>query len=147
MDGKLRPWHYVLFVLAIGGFAYTVYSSIFGGTPRLSNTVYLVDVNSGELFEARIRKSVFYPAKNPDTGNSSLMPVIEVDGKWRLMERYIDAVQYSPVPPDAVDLSTREAKVKSDSPRFIELSAGGKMNPDALDVTKPSAKPISAGRD
>lgn len=135
MDGKLKPWHYVLFVLAIGGLAYTVYSSVFGGGPRLSDSVYLADVNSGEIFEAKIRKSLFVPATNPDTGNASLLPVSRTDGKWFLVSRYKDAVDISPVPPDAVDMATGEVRAKGDSPRRIELVPGGKMN---LTITDPA---------
>jgi hypothetical protein len=131
MDGKLKPWHFALFVAAVGALAYSVYSAFSGGPPSLMKSVYLADVQTGELFYAKIRHSLPVPATNPDTKNASLLPVTKVDGKWKLLDRYSASVDLSPVPPDAIS-ADKFVTVKSDSARSIELDGSGKINPAAF---------------
>lgn len=136
MEGKLRPWHYVLFAAAILAAAYGVYAALGGPAAKLKNEFYLADVQSGELFRYSMQKSMIVPAKNPDTGNASLFPVTKVDGKWKMTERYAQALDLSPVPPDAVDLSSLEVRVKDEDARRIDRTGGGKIAESATEAPK-----------
>ena len=82
-------------VLCIG-----VWFSFFsGGAPKAPSAMLLIDVSTGELYEAKLgKRSWVIPMKNPDTGVRSIFPVRKSDdGQWSIHERYLGAMDGIPV--------------------------------------------------
>lgn len=92
----------------IGGFAIATfalgYQLFFSGDDvRLTKTITLIDVNSGEVFQTSIAdRGYVSPGRNPKTGTRSLMPIAKSpeDGKW-----YVGGHQLSSL--DNVDLEIK----------------------------------------
>jgi hypothetical protein len=118
---SVKPWQ--IAILVIGGLCVVgagAYSFLFSGdTIKLSSSMTMVDVSTGELFEFDVSggKAVFPPELNPNTGKRALLPVGKSeDGKWRIGTRYLEGLSGVEVKPDAlVDLKSGEVKVKSES--------------------------------
>jgi|TARA_R110000782_G_scaffold57258_30_gene119869 hypothetical protein len=123
--GNVKPWQIILFVAAIGVLAFSVWKFGFTGGPDLPDSVLLVDVKTGDLFELDIggRKAAYYPEKHPDTGERTLMPVVkEDDGSWKIGGRMLPALQDVPGETPAVtDPSSGTVSVNDSRPRRIRL--------------------------
>jgi hypothetical protein len=122
---QLKPKHYILLVAAVAALAGGVYFSMGGPEPVLKDTVVLVDVASGQLYEFNTANlSVVIPAVNPDSGKTSLMPVRkEADGKWRIPKRYLESLsEISDLGKDVTDKKSGEVKVSSETPKFVSDS-------------------------
>lgn len=141
--GSLKPWQIGLFVIAIGAVAFGAYSVLFSGRVRLADELTYVDVQTGDLFYYKIRKSAVVPGKNPDTGNASLLPCVRTDTGYRISKHYLTSLDIIPVPPDAVDAATGDVKVSSKPVRTIESAAGGKFKTDdgQADAPEDDAEP------
>lgn len=60
----------------------------------LSNTVVLVDTETGDLFRVSIkRRGILPPLRSPVTGNLSLVPISERDGRWIVSEKWFEEVE------------------------------------------------------
>jgi hypothetical protein len=120
----LKPWHIVLFVVAVGGLAAGVYFSVGSDRPQLRHSVLMADVVTGELFRVDTSKGIFIPAVNPDTGKPSLFPAEKgEDGSWRVKTRYLndDAIKDLGGSPAALlDVKSGALKLKSDSVRTLD---------------------------
>lgn len=118
----LRWWHYLLFAAAIAAVAWgaRVGFSRSGGV-KLVNSVTLVDVKTGDLFEFDVsgHRPVVVPEKNPQTGEHTLVVAYKTEnGSWRIYERQLSALDTIPGPHGAVvDRKTGEVRVTSESPR------------------------------
>jgi len=121
-QSQIKPWQIAVIVIgglcALGAGAYLL---LFPGDGiKLSSSMTMADVSTGELFEFDVSggKAVFPPEVNPDTGKRTLLPVgKEADGKWRVGSRYLAGLGEVEGKPDAVDPKTGEVKVKSESTR------------------------------
>ena len=96
--GSVKPWQIVVMVLAFGAVIASVFYSCSGGSDAVSqaDTVRMVDVESGELYQAPFpdRAPVTFPAKSPASGNQTLFPVRDAgDGKWALDTRYLPKIK------------------------------------------------------
>lgn len=80
---------------------------------RFARTALLVDAATGDLFEFSLAsgRAVSIPARNPDTGLRSLLPVYEKDGRWVLAGRELAALNHLDVQPAAIDRKTGEVRV------------------------------------
>ena len=119
---RLKPWHLVLFGAAFLGLAITTYRMIFGESVPLTSKIVLVDVVTGDLFEAKVggRVAAVLPEKNPDTGQFTLLPVSKDDaGVWTVSQRYLGSLSPS-IKPTAVGTSGA-VKVSSTSPKSLTL--------------------------
>lgn len=91
MDG-LKTWQKVLAVVALVVLAGSLWFTFFSGDRvRLASRVYLIDVVSGDVFVADIsgRRSVIIPAKNPETGERTIVPVERMEnGDHVVSSRY-----------------------------------------------------------
>jgi uncharacterized protein YbaR (Trm112 family) len=85
---KPEYWKLTLVVVLLAGAVGTYFW--FGRTPPpLPSEVKFVCVATGEVFRiARERIPSFLPAKNPNTGERTLLPVVERDGKLFANERH-----------------------------------------------------------
>lgn len=121
----LKPWHIVLFVVAVGGLIAGIFMSSSGNTPDMAKRILMVDLASGELFEVDTSdKGVILPARNPDTNRATLMPAQkEPDGTWRVHPMYYRKELRTEMegPLDAlVNVETGQVKVTSESTRKIK---------------------------
>jgi hypothetical protein len=121
--GNLKAWQIVVVVAAIVASALSLYY-FSTGTPqvKMTDTITLVDVKTGDLFVTTLKGShaVVVPAKNPDTGSETLIPVDKVDGKWVIGKRHLPgAVQLAGQGNGVLDQTSGEVKVKNDSPRKL----------------------------
>ena len=85
LDG-VKPWQIAIIIIGLVGGLGLLGWNIFGGERiHKADSVVMVDVNTGELFEFSVkgRKGVMVPAKHPETGERTLLPVVKSeDGKW-----------------------------------------------------------------
>ncbi|MEO1534690.1 MAG: hypothetical protein AAFS11_03900 [Planctomycetota bacterium] len=90
-----KPWQIALIVIGLlAGIIGVVFAMRGMGPVETAADVTLVDVYTGELFEANTSgRSVMIPMLNPDTGEASLFPVAkdEETGEWHIAGRYLSA--------------------------------------------------------
>lgn len=109
--GQLKPWQMVLIVVAVVVLGASIAWQVFG-RERVdkADSVLLMDVATGDLYRVDVRGSrgVAIPARHPDNGERTLIPVIrDDDGVWTITERYRSAVERMEVEPtDRIDRST-----------------------------------------
>lgn len=121
--GDAKPWQIILIVVAVVGVGFSVWRFGFasqGDRHLLADSIVMIDVNTGELFEfsLRGRRGVMVPASNPQTGLEALLPVFqsETDGGWMVSRRDIDALRDSNIEFRAVDRATGRATPASATP-------------------------------
>ncbi len=114
--GSARPWQIILFVLAVLALAGGLFLSCRGGVD-LADSILMVDVNSGDRFrfDTSGKRGVIIPAKHPETGERTLLPIYEMDGQWVIAERYRAGLGNDEFPAAAVDLETYAVSI-SDKP-------------------------------
>lgn len=122
--GNVKPWQIILIVVAFGALGFSVWKFGFsaGSEALMANSVIMVDVETGELFEFSLkgRRGVMVPGENPDSGKITLMPVFKQDdGSWMIGERDLPALQYVEATVNVVDRSSGMVSPKSDSPKRI----------------------------
>lgn len=116
--GSVRPWHYILFGLAVVALGVGLWMSMRGGVD-LADELIMVDVKTGDRFRFDVSGNlgVTVPAKHPETGERTLLPVVQADGKWYIGDRYRGALGELEASPDAVSSSTYEVTFSSASVR------------------------------
>lgn len=121
---SLKPWHYVLFAAAAVGLGFIVYRVGFSQTVPLASRIMLVDVVTGDLFEASVGggKSAVIPERNPDTGTLTLLPVHKDDkGVWKVSSRYLNSLSEKVSPKAVVSGQSGEVRVSASSPKTLTL--------------------------
>jgi hypothetical protein len=112
---KAKPWQIVVVVAAVVAAGITIYRFVTGGSGvDLAGKVHMVDVNTGESFYLKVGAgpgSATIPGRNPKTGEKTLLPVMEENGKTVFAQRYFTSLQTIPGTHAAVDPATREAKL------------------------------------
>ena len=110
---NVKPWQVILFVVAIAALGYSMMKVGFGNSPesRMAESMMLIDVQTGQLYIRDIsgKKAFIIPDRNPDSKEIALLPVVEEDGEWFLVERYASALDQIEVPHDAVPDNPEEA--------------------------------------
>ena len=90
-----KPWQIALIVIGLlAGVVGLVFALGSMGPVETASRITLVDVYTGELFEADAAgRTVMIPELNPDTGEATLFPITkdEETGEWRIAGRYFDA--------------------------------------------------------
>ncbi len=90
-----KPWQIALIVIGLlAGGAGVVFALTSMGPVETAAQVYVVDVESGQLYRANtVGKTVLIPMTSPETGENTLYPVVEDEesGEWRISDRYRDA--------------------------------------------------------
>lgn len=120
-NGKAKLWQ---MAVIIGGFAVASvvlgYQLFFSGDDvRLTDTITLVDVNTGEVFQTSIAdRGYLSPGRNPKTGSRSLMPIGKSpdDGKWYVGGHQLSSLGNVEVEVKAVDKQTGEVLVEVGAP-------------------------------
>lgn len=118
-----KPWHIAVIVAAVLAVSFMVYRTLNSDAPKLTSKITLVDLGSGELFEARTGKiSAIIPEKNPDTGAFTLFPAVKDEhGVWHVATRYLQGMDPKTPTTALVSAKTGEVRVKSESVRTIKL--------------------------
>lgn len=123
--GDAKPWQIVLIVVAVVGLGFSVWKFGFNKGPELPNSVMLVDVKTGNLFELQLsgRKAAIYPEKHPETGEHTLMPVRKQDdGTWQIISRMLPALQdVQGGTPAVTDPRSGTVSITDGRPRRIRL--------------------------
>lgn len=118
-----KPWQKV--VIAVGlvvGLALIVWNVAFAGGDEadLNDSLVLIDVTNGKAYRADpSRDGLIFPDKSPESGQFTLVPVIEENGKWRVPGRRLGAIAQCQGEIKAVDPKTGEVTVEvKDIERF-----------------------------
>jgi len=122
---KAKPWQIAVVVIGLLAGAGMVVMSIFNSdAPRLANSLTVVDIETGDLFEIGVGKGMIsFPIKNPNNGKVSLMPVYKGEGgHWFVASRYLgDIGTLDGIKPDAIDASSGKVTKVGDGPRSISV--------------------------
>lgn len=93
---EIKPWQIVLIVVALGVLAFSGYRMMGSGVVKGPSGQMTVDVLTGQLYMLKKGKArgIMYPAKNPDTGDRTLFPVVQEDGsdEWTINSRMLEAI-------------------------------------------------------
>jgi hypothetical protein len=123
---KAKPWQIALIVIGLAvGIGSAAWFSFGGDDVRLPTTHFLVDVESGEIFEFDSRKhQLVLPARHPETGRSTLIRLIKDDeGNWYVSERELGLLRImdKDVKVQAIDPSTGNLTGQAPRPKTYRL--------------------------
>ena len=113
--GQIKPWQIGLFVVAAAALAASMYFSLKPSDLKLDSSVTMADVATGDVYHLPVGAgpgSATIPGRNPKTGETTLIPIVQENGRWVVTERYFPAVKNIPGPHTAVNEKTREIAVK-----------------------------------
>lgn len=116
---KAKPWQIALIVIGLAvGLGSVVWFAVSGDDVRLERRYFLVDVESGEIFEVDSSKyRLALPAMHPETKRRTLVGVTQdEDGSWYVAPRDLGLIR---------DLD------KSVEVKAIDKSSGDLVNPAA----------------
>lgn len=125
--GQIKAWQGIVVGLALLMLAGSLYFT-FGrgeGEVKLANSVTMVDVTTGDLFEYSVsgRRGVMVPEKHPDSGKLVLFPVEREEspppGRWVIGSRARGVLGDSEEEPTAVNRQTGEVTVSGNRLRRI----------------------------
>lgn len=122
MEGKTRWWQWAVMGAAVVAVGVSVWYSFSrsGSKVDFASQIIMADVTTGDLFSFDVggRKAVMVPARNPDSGKLTLLPVERrPDGNWYIGERELGGLGGLEGEPLAVDRNTGQVRVTGDSPK------------------------------
>ncbi|MEX2217529.1 MAG: hypothetical protein WD749_02115 [Phycisphaerales bacterium] len=112
---KAKTWQIAIIAVAAVALAVSLFFTLRGDGVDLDSSLRMADVGTGEVFSLPIGKgpnAAMIPGKNPRTGEMTLLPIIEKDGRWFLRERYAVSLKSIQGSHAAVDEKTLEVRVK-----------------------------------
>lgn len=125
---ELRPWQIAVMAAALLVLGVSLYFQLSDESKvmKFADSVTVVDVTTGELFEAPLPsgRSVVYPAKNPGTGKDAVFPVQKDDSGWSIPSRYLPQVKdffKEAKESGKVDLKEGTVSVASDNPKKADI--------------------------
>ncbi len=93
---ELKPWQMILIAAAVLVLGFTGWRMMSGTKVDQPDGYMTVDVMTGQLYmlQKGRAKGMLLPAKNPDTGDRTLYPVVqdESTGDWSLHEGYATTI-------------------------------------------------------
>ena len=116
--GSARPWQIILFLVALLALSGGLFLSCRGGV-NLADSILMVDVKTGDRFriDTSGKRATGIPARHPDTGKETLLPIVERDGAWYLAEHYRSGLEYIEGENPAVDMVSYEIRISDASIR------------------------------
>lgn len=118
MDAK--PWQIGVIVVGLLGGCGLLAWNLFGGSKiETIDSLTLVDVMDGSTFVVDLggRRAVTVPARNPDTGEYTLVPVIKEGESWVVPEYYRPVLKQFEKTEFIADTSTGVMKPAASSPK------------------------------
>jgi len=92
----IKPWQIILIIVALAVLAFSGWRMLGSGVVAGPDGQMTVDILTGQLYDVRKGKAkgIMYPAKNPETGERTLFPLIQEDDtdSWILNPRLESAV-------------------------------------------------------
>jgi len=115
-------------VLLIGSVAFLAFwmvrGGLGGGGPAVLKATMLVDVSTGDLFEASLRRrGVVVPATNPKTGESTLFPVVKERDVWVVPQVFLETIRALDPKPTKLVVDITNGMVQVSSAPVSEYSA------------------------
>ena len=83
-------------LIGAGVLSIVVWVFVLGGRERVefADSIKLIDVETGQIYQFSTKKQLFIPAKSPETGNRTLFSVWEdVDGTWFVDRRMLGSLR------------------------------------------------------
>lgn len=124
---KAKPWQIALIVVGLlVGVGSAAWFVLGGDRVTLEHRYYLIDVESGEIFEVNAKKyKLMLPARHPDTNKIALVGVSQGEGGvWFVPERQLGmlkqldkTVQIKALNPDSGELIGPPTKPRRYAPR------------------------------
>lgn len=97
----------IIVIGLLGGGALLIRSFTASDEPTWDHVAYLVDVETGETFEADTTNGIMSPARHPDSKKVSLLRMEKgEDGVWMVLERDLALTKTMDVPIKAIDPAT-----------------------------------------
>lgn len=116
--GDVKPWQVILIVASLLVLGFSVWKFALSGGVDMPDSVLLVDVKTGDLFTLDIsgRRAAYYPEVNPDTGEHSLLPVVQDEsGSWMISQHSLAVLEdVEGGTPAVLDPSSGRVQVSSD---------------------------------
>jgi len=125
--GRVSPVQVGVLIVGLIAVGYLVFSLTKSGRPRLSNTVMLVDVESGKLYQADVsRRTAVIPEISPESGKETLFPVeMTEQGRWVVPERYRRSLaSLQPKPAMVTDARQGVVTTSNEKPQSLTLPRG-----------------------
>ncbi|MFN7022409.1 MAG: hypothetical protein ACK4WH_13925 [Phycisphaerales bacterium] len=111
---KAKPWQVALIAVSLlAAAASTIYTLMTGDPVRPVTHVFLIDVESGKIYKADIRKSLTIPARRPDGNRERALLRLDVDDSGRYYVNRRDR--------DSIGALDPEVEVKAINPSSGEL--------------------------
>ncbi len=124
--GQAKPWQIAVVVVGVLVLGISLFMTMFrGDRVEFSQTVMLVDVTTGKLYEVgrpdgvAISLPAMDPRKNPPT--KTLYPAKNVDGKWYVNERVLEELGASKLAVQGLDPKTGLLSDQAQKPESLDL--------------------------
>lgn len=94
---KVKPWQIAVIVIGLlVGVGSAMYQLLTSSGPKLSDSMLLIDVETGEVFRASTTgNGIMLPARRPDTGKIALLRLRKDDeGKYYVTPRDLSLLQF-----------------------------------------------------
>lgn len=100
--GEVKPWQLILIVAAFVALGVSAFLMLSNNDVQKASSMMLADIETGDLYEVKLKRvrGVTLPAKHPETGERTLVPVKKTDTEWVVPEMYrssLDSVERSDV--------------------------------------------------
>ncbi|MBL9002451.1 MAG: hypothetical protein JNK25_15075 [Phycisphaerae bacterium] len=125
-----KPWQLIVIVASVLAMAGSVlYTCSQVPDTSSSTSMYLVDLNTGDLFEAAMPKNrpIMLPARHPVSGEENLFPALNKEGRWFVENRYLPYAMQGPdgkvrtALPGLADPKTGEIKPSTGTPAKADI--------------------------
>ncbi len=101
----IKPWQIILIIAALLVLGFSLWKNIGKKGVDLPDSVLVVDVSSGDMYRIKLgkRNGAYFPERNPDTEELSLMPVVkDENGDWYIVGHALPTLEDVTVTPSIV---------------------------------------------
>ena len=119
--GKLKPWQAIVLVVGLAALGYVAFAVMgSGGKEKLSGELFLVDVESGQVFRAKASDVRVVPMPHPDTDRFTLVRATLEDSGWHVLGRDIPVLRQDGLDVSAIEnLETGKVRTNGEDPRSL----------------------------
>lgn len=119
MNGA-KPWQIAVVIIGLlGGTGLLAWNFLGSSSKKTADSMSFIDVVDGTLFKAdlRAKKGMIVPAKNPDTGEYTLVPVEKSGSDWVVPDYFRRVLKEVPISATVVDLASGKVQPASENQR------------------------------